>query len=61
MVSEVFFPGERLGAVTAAVRRFAGVLANVVGEMLFARKRLRAEGALVWRLSRVLSNVVHCK
>lgn len=60
MVGKMLLPGEALGAVGAAVRRLARVLAHVVGEMLLAGEGLGAERALVGRLACVLSDVVHC-
>lgn len=47
MVGEVFLTREGLGAVTAAVGRFARVLANVIGKVFLAREGFGAVCAFV--------------
>jgi hypothetical protein len=47
----MFFPGERLRADFAGMRRIAGVLFQVICQVFLTSKRLLTELATMWRLS----------
>lgn len=56
--TEMIFPRERLGTISALERCFARVLAHVVDEVFATREGLRAEATPVRGLPGVLPHVV---
>lgn len=54
----MFLPGERLAAVRTSVRRFTGMLANVIGQVFLPGEAFRTVATLERRFARWVTDVI---